>query len=369
MADISVKIAGLRYENPVIVAAGPPSKDAEAIKNCMEGGAAGVVAKTISSVAADIPKPCMHDFKGKHFLNTELWSELSPEHWVEKEYELCKIKGEPLIIGLGYVAKDIEKLIPMVDKFADAYEISSHYVGRDISPMLETLNTAKRLTKKPVFMKVSPGVGDIGELGKALEEAGADGLVAINSVGPCLSIDIETGRPHMGSGTGYGWMSGAAIKPIALRHVYELARAVNIPVFGVGGVTKGEDVIEMVMAGAAAVQVCTQGIIEGPKAFGRIARETEAWLDAHGYSSLDEIRGITIKHLAEREAANYVTTPPTVTDKCVGCSICKTVCGYKAIEMETNENNKKVAQIDADKCFGCGVCTSKCPVGALEIPR
>lgn len=363
MADIRVKIAGLEYENPVIVAAGPPSKDWEAIKDCIEGGAAGVVAKTISSVAAEIPKPCMYDFKGKHFLNTELWSELSPEHWVENEYAKCKIKGEPLIIGLGYVKSDIEKLIPMVDKFADAYEISSHYVGRDLTPMLDTLTTAKKLTKKPVFMKVSPGVSDLGELGRALEAHGADGLVAINSVGPCFSIDIEIGRPHMGSKDGYGWMSGAAIKPIAMRTVYELAKAVNIPVFAVGGVTKGEDVIEFIMAGAHGVQVCTQGIIEGPKAFGRIARETEAWLDAHGYKNLDEIRGLAIKNLEPRKGPQYTTmAPEVINEKCVGCNMCKNVCPYHAIEI-----TEKKAVINEELCFGCGLCTSKCPTKALHI--
>ncbi|GLI54643.1 diguanylate cyclase [Propionigenium maris DSM 9537] len=366
MANIKVNFAGLEYENPVIVAAGPPSKDAEACVAAVNNGAAGVVAKTISSVAADIPKPCMHDFKGKHFLNTELWSEESPEHGVENEYARCKAANEPLIIGLGYVEEDIRKLIPMVDKFADAYEISSHYVGRDLTPMLNTLRAAKELSEKPVFMKVSPGVENLPEVARKLEENGADGLVAINSVGPCLSIDLESGKPHMGSKNGYGWMSGAAIKPIAMRVVYELASAVNIPVFAVGGITKGEDVIEFVMAGATAVQVCTQAIIEGPKAFGRIVKETEAWLDAHGYESLEDIRGMAIENLRGRTAPNYVTSAPVVAaEQCVGCNVCEKLCPYHAIEV--NEN--KVAVVDEKTCFGCGVCVSKCPKGAMTIAR
>jgi len=366
MANIKVNFAGLEYDNPVIVAAGPPSKDAEACVRAGKNGAAGVVTKTISSIAAEIPKPCMHDFKGKHFLNTELWSEESPEHWVENEYARCKSANEPVIIGLGYVEADIRKLIPMVDEFADAYEISSHYVGRDLTPMLSTLRAAKELSDKPVFMKVSPGIENLSEVARQLEANGADGLVAINSVGPCLSIDIETGKPHMGSKNGYGWMSGAAIKPIAMRVVYELSAAVEIPVFAVGGITKGEDVIEFIMAGATAVQVCTQAIVEGPKAFGRIVRETEKWLDDHGYDSLDDIRGIAGRHLEKRTAPNYVTTPPSVSkEKCIGCGICADLCPYHAIHI--NEN--KLALIDSDKCFGCGVCVSKCPKDAMTISR
>lgn len=362
MADLKVKIGDMEFENPVMVAAGPPSRNAEMIIDCVKNGAGGVVSKTISTEAAHIPKPCMADYKTR-FLNTELWSELSPEHWIENEYEKAKTCGVPLIVGMGYTPEQIANLIPRVDKFADAYEISSHYVGRDITPVLNTLRAAKAHTKKPVFMKVSPGIADIGEFGKALEAAGADGLVAINSVGPCFSIDIETGLPNMGSEAGYGWMSGAAIKPIALRHVYELCRAVKIPVLAVGGVTKGEDVIEMLMAGAAAVQVCTQAIVEGNKAFKRIVKETNSWLDSHGYKSLDEVRGITIDKMKERTAPQYDTVyPEVIEDKCIGCGKCEESCVYQAIIVD----NKKAA-VDNSKCFGCGLCTTRCPVGAIKL--
>ncbi|MBC2582807.1 4Fe-4S dicluster-binding protein [Clostridium sp. DJ247] len=360
MADLKVKISGMEFDNPVIVAAGPPSRNADMIIDCVNNGAGGVVSKTISTEAANIPKPCMADYKNR-FLNTELWSEHSPEHWIENEYEKAKTCGAPLILGMGYTPDQIANLIPRVDKFADAYEISSHYVGRDITPVLNTLKAAKANTKKPIYMKVSPGIADIGEFGKALEAAGADGLVAINSVGPCFSIDIETGLPKMGSTEGYGWMSGPAIKPIALRHVYELCKAVNIPVFGVGGVSNGADVIEMIMAGAAAVQVCTQAIVEGNKAFGRIVKETNAWLDSHGYKSLDEIRGITIEKMKARTAPQYNTVYPIVDEaKCVGCNRCKESCVYQAIEIK----NKK-AVVDNSRCFGCGLCTTRCGVNAI----
>lgn len=367
MADLRVNVAGLNYRNPLIVGAGPTTKDAKTCREAVEHGAAGVVAKTVSGEAAIVPRPNMYDFGGKYFLNTETWSEKSVEEWVDHEYEFCKVGDEPLIIGMGYVADDIEKIVPLVDKFADAYEISAHYVGRDLSPMLATLAAAKKHTKKPVFMKISPGIADLAEVARTLEEAGADGIVALNSFGPCLSIDIETGMPYMGSATGYGWMSGPAFKPIVLRHVLELAKAVkNIPIFAVGGISNGKDLIEMVMAGATAVQVCTQGIVEGPKAYGRIVKEAEQWLDSHGYKNFEEIRGLTIKQLAKRDGKGLFETKLPILDEktCIGCAACERVCPHEAIEMIN-----KLPKFEKEVCVGCGLCTSKCPKNSITMPQ
>ncbi|MGL4393124.1 MAG: dihydroorotate dehydrogenase [Fusobacteriaceae bacterium] len=302
MANLKVNFAGLQYANPVVVASGPTSMDAESIRKAVEDGAAGAVTKTISSEVNSKPMSNMKDFDGKYFLNAELWSQKSAEDWVEKEFSKCKIAGEPLIVGVGYTPEDIKKIVPLVDKYADAYEISTHYIGRNLAPILETFEATRKYTKKPVFVKLSPGIQDVSLLARTLEEAGVSGLVAINTVGPCLSIDIETGNPHMETHNGCGWMSGPAIKPIAVRHVYELAKAVrNIPVFAVGGITSGKDVVEMMMAGATAVQVCTQSITEGTQVFGRIVKELNDWMDSHNYKSLEDIRGITLKKLKENK--------------------------------------------------------------------
>jgi len=106
----------------------------------------------------------------------------------------------------------------------------------------------------------------------------------------------------MGSKEGFGWLSGPAIKPLALRCVYDAARAVKIPIFGVGGVSNGRDAAEMFMAGASAVQVCTEAILRGPSVYGRIAKELDAFLDKHGYQSIEEIKGLTIRRMAEYDA-------------------------------------------------------------------
>ncbi len=294
-------------------------------------------------------------------LNTELWSELPKEQWLDCEYEQARETGLPLIIGLGYTAAQISILARLVRPFADALELSTHYVGNDISPILDGLKAAKDAVDVPVFVKLTPH-NNIQEIALALEQAGADGLVMINSFGPCLGIDAETGLPYMGSKEGYGWLSGPAIKPLALRCVYDAARVVRVPIFGVGGVANGRDAAEMMMAGASAVQVCTAAILQGPKIYGKIVRELNEFLDNHGYASLEDVRGLAIRRSSERTFRTYAKVPVVEQDQCNLCGACETSCAYGAV------SRTHKLEIDAGKCFGCGLCVTRCQRRALRLP-
>lgn len=360
MAKLNVNICGLEFVNPVMPAAGPPVKDGAMCQAAARGGAGGIVTKTISVQPADVPRPCMAEVKGG-FLNTELWSELSKEQWIDFEYKLAQDTGLPVIVGLGYTAEQIKELAPLVKPYAAALELSTHYVGNDISPIINALKAAKEAVDIPVFMKMSPHP-NIQEIAKAVEDAGADGLVMINSFGPCFGIDIETGLPLMGSTGGYGWLSGAAIKPLALRCIYDAARVVSIPIIGVGGVTSGRDVAEMFMAGASAVQVCTEAILKGPTVYGKIVKELNDFLDSHGYQSVDEIKGLTIRKMAEQKIQGQLTVPVVDMKKCILCGLCEISCAYDAISRQRD------LRIDGEKCFGCGLCISRCPKRALRMP-
>jgi dihydroorotate dehydrogenase (NAD+) catalytic subunit len=359
MAKLSVSMCGMYFANPVMPAAGPPVKDGAMCQAAAKGGAGGIVTKTISVEPADVPRPCMAEIKGG-FLNAELWSELPKERWIEQEFKLAKATGLPVIISLGYTAAQIRTLAKLVKPYADALELSTHYVGNDIAPIMEALQAAKEEVDVPVFMKMSPHP-NIQDIACAVEKAGADGLVMINSFGPCLGIDVETGLPLMGSPQGYGWLSGAALKPLALRCVFDAARAVKIPIIGVGGISCGRDVVEMFMAGASAVQICTEAILKGPNRYGQIVAELEEFLDGHGYKSVEEIKGLTIRKAAERRMYMVPAIPVVDERKCILCGRCKQSCAYEAISRDSR------LHIDVGKCFGCGLCVTRCSSKALRL--
>jgi dihydroorotate dehydrogenase subfamily 1 len=298
------------------------------------------------------------------FLNTELWSDLPVEQWISEEYALAKETGLPLIVGLGYSADDIASLAPRLLPFADALELSTHYIGEDPRPMMDAIQAAKEAVQVPVLVKLSPLGREMVPAAHAAQEAGADGLVLINSFGPCLAIDVESGLPLMGSDTGYGWLSGPALKPLALRCIFDVARAVPLPIFGVGGITRGVDAIEMMMAGAAAVQVCTAAILKGPTIFGKIASQMDAWLDEHGYASVEAIQGLTLKRWDERQPRTTPVPPTLDLEVCTGCRLCENSCVYDAIHVIDKE-----AILDEERCAGCGLCVTRCRPGALRMAR
>jgi len=357
MADLATEILGLHLYNPVLPAAGPPGRDGAALLACAAGGAGALVSKTISTRAAVPPTPNMAEI-AHGMVNTELWSELPPEQWLETEYALARTASLPLIVSLGYTAGEIAELAPKVAPFADAVELSTHYIGDDPEPMTGAVRAAKAALQVPVLVKLSPHGRDMAVAARLAQDAGADGIVAINSFGPVLSLDIETAMPRLGGPNGYGWISGPALKPLAVRCVRDIARAVDLPVIGVGGVARGTDAVEMLMAGASAVGVCTAAILRGPSVFGRIAAELGEWLDGHGYASVRDIVGLA---LTRAWPAGPLPAPVVNQAACNGCAICETACVYGAIHVVDG----RVA-LDGEKCTRCGLCVTRCRLAAIE---
>jgi len=362
LVDLAVEICGLKLRNPVMTAACPTTRDGDSLVTAAKGGAGALVTKTISTTPSILPRPNLAKVKDS-LLNAEFGSDLALGRWLSVELAKAKKTGLPLIASIGYKPSEISELAPKLEAAgADALELSTHYLGKDVNLVMEITKAAKEKVKIPVFVKLSPNVPDIVEFARAAERAGADGLVAINTLGPCLAIDIETGRPILGSPSGYGWQSGPAIKPLAVRCVADICRAVHIPVIGAGGVSDGKDAVEFMMAGAAAVQVCTAAIIRGPKVYALIADEIARFMRAKGYNSIKDLKGIALKHLPEGPLRTKPKPPELIVSKCTSCGLCEKYCVYGAIRIVG-----KMPKIDPSRCTGCGLCVTVCPSRALVL--
>lgn len=142
----------------------------------------------------------------------------------------------------------------------------------------------------PLIIKLSPSIPGEGKSAKAAEDAGADAINMGNSLGPGMKIDLNRKVPALGFGV--GGLTGPAIKPIIVRSVFDIYESVKIPIIATGGITNGEDAIEMMMAGATYVSVGSAAFFRGPSVFGKIANEMEEWMKKNNYSKLEKITGV-----------------------------------------------------------------------------
>lgn len=299
MARIAVDLLGLHFRNPILPAAGPNVGNGEQLRRAAEGGAGGLLAKTVSVWPAEVPRPDMVRWGGTGMLNAELWTELPLEDWLDREYDIglaaARRHGIPFLASIGYTPDDLRSVGPRVEaKGVDAIEFSVHYL--DPARLVETARALREAVRVPIIAKLSPHKGDLGDLAAAIEPY-VDAFACINSYGPALTIDVDRAEPVLGSELGYGWLSGTPIRPLALRSVFEVARRVKKPVIGVGGISTARDVIAFFMAGASLVEVCTAILLRGQGYFARLAQGVSDWLDAHGYEDIAQVRGLYLRRL------------------------------------------------------------------------
>ena len=356
VSDLIVTLCGLQLKNPLILASGPLSWSAAGIRAAFAAGAAAVVTKTIRPQATVNPVPHIAALRQGSLLNTEGWSDLPAERWIERELPSLADRNGVLIASLGHTPAEVEALAaPLVRAGADMLELVS-YRAEDAAPMVAE---AKKAISVPVLIKVSANWPNLLEVVNACLRAGADGITAIDSIGPALRVDVETGQPLLGS---FAWLSGTAIRPIVLRVVAEICLRHDIPVVGTGGVGRAEDVVEMVMAGATAVGVHTAPLLQGLSWFGKTLARLERWLDERGHACLADLRGIALPHLQEPAPHTPLTFAFDV-ESCTRCDRCVTVCAYRARDLSPDGQ----MSLDEAACRSCGLCASICPTGALRV--
>ncbi len=361
MVDLSVRLCGVELKNPLVLASGPLSWSAEGILSAFAAGAAAVVTKTIRPQATVNPRPHIAAAGRGSLLNTEGWSDLSAAQWLEHELPALAARdgaaaGGVLIASTGHTPAEVAQLAgPLAGAGAELLELVS-YRAEDAAPMVVA---AKQVADVPVLIKVSANWPDLIDVVGACLAAGADGVTAIDSVGPALRIDVETGEPLLGS---FAWLSGAAIRPVALRAVAEICLAHDVPVVGTGGVGRAEDVVEMVWAGATAVGVHSAPLLEGLGWFGKTLDKLEGWLAARERTSLASLRGLALRHL-RASTAGAALAFRFDAEACTGCGRCVTVCAYQARHLAADGR----MLLDEALCRSCGLCVTVCRPGALRV--
>ena len=300
MANLQVNLCGLKLKNPTVLASGILDNTGEILKRV--GKYAGAVtAKSISpEPRAGHETPNIVELEDRSLLNAMGLPNPGMENFAQ-EIKIAKTGNAPVIVNVvGKTVEDFVKAAEKLGNLGDAIEINLSCPnvkgGLEFSQnpdvAADVVKRVKKVVKVPVFAKLGPNVKDIVEIAKAVEKAGADGITAINTM-PAMAIDVETGKVVLTNLS--GGLSGTALHPIAVKCVYKIYENVKIPIIGTGGAMKGEDVVELMMAGATAVGIGTAVWNEGPEAFKRITDELEKFLHRKGYESAAELTGLAHK--------------------------------------------------------------------------
>lgn len=383
--DLKTSVAGVEWATPLLVPSGAHTRNGKVCAEMAGYGVAAVTTKTIVQNPSRDALPCFWAFKGG-FINCVFGSDLAAQDWFDREIPRAKSTG--LVVIANVAGQNVVELAQKAEKAgADIIELGTGcpHMGEileavvpglkmpplstaDPSRYLANIKAVKEVVSVPVVVKLGATYHNVAaEWGKAFEEAGADGIICADALGPVLAIDIETGQPVLGGPRGVGSLTGQAIKPVVLRMVLDLVQNTNLPVIGVGGIATWRDAVEYIMAGATAVGVCTTGHLKGPKAYRDILDGLTRFMRAKGYSRLSDFRGLTLKKIQQRKEAGtrVIQTPrlPVVRqDLCSACGLCVTSCVYGAAAVEGDE-----VRFDRDLCHGCGLCASVCPTGALSF--
>lgn len=356
--DLRTSISGIELANPLMPASGPLVGSYEKMMAIADFGVGCMVGKTISIKGAQVPRPCIIS-NGNSIMNAELWSEYPLDYWTSSILPALRRDLKiPLILSVGYTKEDMEILIPALDPYCDAFEVSTHYVGKDLSIIGNTVKTITSMTSKPVYMKISPHIPDVVAFAKVVQENGAKGIVAINSLGPSMKIDAANRNVVMGNESGESWTSGPVIKPIALAIINRIKTAMpDFTVIGAGGVESAEDVVEFLLAGADAVQMLSAAMLKGKDLYERILRDLPRTLERLGFTSVKEV----IETKLQQGNVKFEPNHPVIDkEKCTLCGICQRVCPYFALSMADQ------VQVDCKSCFGCGLCQTRCPSKAIS---
>lgn len=298
---LAVDVAGIRFQNPVLLASGTAAYGREIAGVIDLEALGGIVTKAVSTKARNGAPPLRVVDAAGGMLNAIGLANPGVasvrEHdlpWLAKHLSRARV----LVNVVGDVVEDYSAVISALEGAdgIDGFELNVSCpntkaggveFGADPRALREVVSTARAATQLPIFVKLSPALADISAAAKIAVDAGADAITLVNTL-PALAIDVERRRPALGFGT--GGLSGAALLPIGVRATWLVHRAVEVPILGVGGISRGTDVVQYLLAGASLVGIGTAALRD-PRAPERVVRELRSWCRAHDVQAVRELTG------------------------------------------------------------------------------
>jgi dihydroorotate dehydrogenase (NAD+) catalytic subunit len=298
---LAVNVAGIDFQNPVLLAAGTAAYGREIARVIDLDALGGLVTKAVSvETRHGAPAPRVGEFDGGMINAVGLANpgveEVKSEHlpWLAENLEHAKVV-------VNVVGSRVEDFATVVDALDDsrptvAYELNvscpnvkagGMEFGADPNSLRDVVTRARAVTRKPIFVKLSPTLPDIANTARLAVDAGADGISVVNTI-PGLLIDVTTRKPALGFGT--GGVSGPGLLPVGVLATYKVAKAVKVPVIGVGGISRATDIVQYVIAGASLVAIGT-AVMQRPKLATELVGDLEQWCARNSVKSLSELRG------------------------------------------------------------------------------
>jgi len=329
MTDLSTTVNGLKFANPFVIGSGPPGTNANVINKAFAEGWGGVIAKTISLEADKVtnvaPRYARMRAEGTKEVygweNIELISDRPFSVWLDEFKAVKDAYPDGILIASIMEEYRRDAWVEIVERCqevgVDAFELNyscphglperkmGMAMGENADIVEEVTNWVMEASKIPVWAKMTPNVTHIADPGRAALRAGCHGLAAINTILSVMGVDLDTLRP-MPTVEGYtvpGGYSCKAVRPIALRMVMELARMQQdeypeATISGIGGIETGQDAAQFILLGAHTVQICTGVMIHGYGMVKDMCEQLAAFMEQHGFSTLDEFRGVSLPYFS-----------------------------------------------------------------------
>jgi len=434
LADLTTNFAGIRSPNPFWLASAPPTNCGEQIMRAFDAGWGGAVWKTIGEPIVNVSSRYSSlDWAGQRmmgFNNIELISDRPIEVNLREIAEVKKRYPQHAVIASLMVESKREAWHEIVKRAegagADGLELnfgcphgmSERGMGSAVGQVPEYAQMitewVKEAAQTPVLVKLTPNITDIRTVARAAKRAGADGLSAINTINSITGIDLDSfePRPNVDGKSSHGGYCGPAVKPIALNMVQQVncdsQDGPPLPMSGIGGVGTWRDAVEFMLLGCGTVQVCTAAMHFGYRIVEDMIDGLANWMDAKGFKTLDEFRGLSLPRMTEWQHLNlnYKIVAQINEALCIGCELCHIACwdgAHQCIHVDRvsgpvdghvevhakpytygaetiavtripkldppkphtgpyKTSLERIPRVDETECVGCNLCYLVCPV-------